>query len=511
MNLTADKRLAFALMAVRASLREFGQSLWRAVARFPLFQRGRRRSRGGARWALPALADGAARPSGQQPSLNSLSEQCQKAFADAEALLQTADNEQDGVLTDEQSQQFDALMEEYENLRAQIARRSRFREAEEATSRSTGRVTAPAQPMTGRISDMRTPAERDPWGGFRDASDFGRAVREASRPGGSVDHRLLELPKAYGVEASSPSTFHRESVGEDGGWMVPPQMRQEIWELVFEEPGIFNMTDQEPTSSNSVELLADETTPWGSSGVQAHWIGEAEQMTASKAKTEPRLTRMKKLAALVKATDEVLADAPRLNALLTRKSAQAINWKLDDSVLYGDGVNQPLGYNNSDALVVQAKDDDQEADTISVNNISAMKSRLLRVPGSTPVWIGNSDVEPQLIQLTIGQQPVYVPLDQGIQQQFDARLLGFPVRWTEHAKTLGDQGDLQLASLRGYHAIRKEGGIEAATSIHLWFDWNLTAFRWTVRVGGQPYLAEPVSPPNGTNTKSHFVVLAARD
>jgi hypothetical protein len=38
----------------------------------------------------------------------------------------------------------------------------------------------------------------------------------------------------------------------------------------------------------------------------------------------------------------------------------------------------------------------------------------------------------------------------------------------------------------------------------------LTAFRWLFRLGGQPFLSAPVTPAQGSNTRSHFIALAAR-
>jgi hypothetical protein len=46
--------------------------------------------------------------------------------------------------------------------------------------------------------------------------------------------------------------------------------------------------------------------------------------------------------------------------------------------------------------------------------------------------------------------------------------------------------------------------------MHLYFDQGVTAFRWTLRVGGQPWLSTPITRKNGSNTLSHFVTLQAR-
>ena len=71
-------------------------------------------------------------------------------------------------------------------------------------------------------------------------------------------------------------------------------------------------------------------------------------------------------------------------------------------------------------------------------------------------------------------------------------------------------GDIQLIDPKGYYGLKKQGGTKFASSIHLYFDQGLQAFRWTVRFGGQPHLKSAVSPNKGSATKSHFVTLEAR-
>jgi HK97 family phage major capsid protein len=113
--------------------------------------------------------------------------------------------------------------------------------------------------------------------------------------------------------------------------------------------------------------------------------------------------------------------------------------------------------------------------------------------------------------MTIGDQPVFVLPQAGIQNAPGGFLLGRPVIFSEHCKTLGDKGDLQLVDLGGgYYSTTKAGGTKFDTSIHLYFDYGVEAFRWTVRAGGQPFLSAAISPANGSSTKSHFVVLDAR-
>lgn len=347
--------------------------------------------------------------------------------------------------------------------------------------------------------------EQDPaqTGGFANMAEFAVAVRSACMNQG----RDSRLQRFYGA----PTNFHQEQGGSVGeGFEVPPQMRNDIWEMVFGAGDLIDLVDMEPTSQNAVQFLKDESTPWGSTGIFARWRSEGTQMDAQKLATKQQLTQLHELFCFVLATDELLEDAPRLANRLTRKAAEAIRWKASDSIGYGSGAGQPLGYFNAPCLVTVSKEGSQTADTINTTNIAKMYSRLLVFPGDSPLWLANRDIVPQLVGLTIGNQPVWTPVNSGLQGAPDGFLMGYPVRFTEHAKTLGDKGDLQLVNLKGYYATQKTGGVRFATSIHLFFDYAVQAFRWMFRIGGQPYLSAAVSPANGSSTKSHFVVLEER-
>ncbi|MCB0675015.1 MAG: hypothetical protein KDC59_23965, partial [Saprospiraceae bacterium] len=83
-------------------------------------------------------------------------------------------------------------------------------------------------------------------------------------------------------------------------------------------------------------------------------------------------------------------------------------------------------------------------------------------------------------------------------------------RFSEQCATLGDLGDVQLVNPKGYYAATRQNAPAYAESIHLFFDYNIKAFRWIFRIGGQPHLSAPVTPNKGSSTRSHFVTLAAR-
>ncbi|MAQ82243.1 MAG: phage major capsid protein [Maritimibacter sp.] len=419
----------------------------------------------------------------------------QKRLAELQAegtkILDAAESAERGLTAEEESR-FEAIEDEIKAVQSDI------KEAEKMEARkrilgglAAGTTLSPAGGTTVRDLNPETTA------GFADLGEFAVAVHAAVH-GGDRDERLVALANSH--EGGTTS-------GE--GYMLPPAHRDEIWELVNQFDEFGPMIDEEPTANRSVKLLADESTPWGATGIESYWRAEGSQMTASKLAGQERNVPLHELYTLALASEELLEDAPRLNARLSRKAAEAIAWKKNLAIVEGTGVGQPLGWFNSPAMVTVAKESGQSADTLATENIVNMYSRLLMVPGSQPFWLGNSDILPQLMTLTLGDKPVWLPPN-GLAGAPNGFILGLPLRLSEYAKTLGDLGDLQLIQPRGYYGARRASGVKYATSIHLYFDYNTQAFRWVFRYGGQPHLSAPVSPHNGTATKSHFVALAER-
>lgn len=350
-------------------------------------------------------------------------------------------------------------------------------------------------------------SEDDPKRGFKTIAEFGRAVRTLFTPGASA----AELdPRLAKIAASPPSNYMQSSGSSGEGIEVPAAFRDEIFQLAFPGDDVISMLSPEPTDKGAVDIEADETTPWGASGVQAKWRSEAVQMTGTKTDQKLRTVRLQELYAFVTASDELLSDAPRLQNRLSVKSAQAIRYKASDAVINGTGAGQPLGWMKSGALVTISKEAGQAASTVLAKNVLKMFSRLI-ADGGKPFWLAHSTTLPEIATMTIGDQPIWTPPMSGMKEAPNGLLLGLPLKYVEHCETLGTKGDLQLVNPAGYYAAVKRGeGIQFASSIHLYFDYGLQAFRWTFRIGGQPFLSAPVDPAKGTATKSHFVVLETR-
>jgi HK97 family phage major capsid protein len=170
----------------------------------------------------------------------------------------------------------------------------------------------------------------------------------------------------------------------------------------------------------------------------------------------------------------------------------------------------PLGILKAGSLIVQAKESGQATDTVLAANIAKMYSRLVIGPRANVVWLMNPDVFPQIITLTLNSNPIWIPANQGIQNAPNGLLLGRPIILTDACQGIGNQGDIVLANMRGYRAISKDAGPQLSTSMHLWFDQDIQAFKLVFRMDGGPQLTAPVTPPYSTSTRSHFVALQAR-
>ena len=349
-------------------------------------------------------------------------------------------------------------------------------------------------------AERREQADDHGWDNF---GEYAAAVVFAGNPQNrQFDERLIPMADAPG------STRVTGASGTEGGFLVPPAFSSRVREYAFDENAFLPLTSSDPIAGNSISFPVDETTPWGTSGVLAYWEGEGQLLTKSAISTEQRTMRLKKLTSLVPVTQEMVDDASLLNSRLPRLMGRAINWKTNNGIMNGSGVGLPLGLRNAlnTSLITQAKVSGQAADTIVAGNVTAMYSRNTNPGGA--YWVISPDAWPQLPLMTIGDQPVWTSNVRDAPA--GGLLLGRPVIMSDTMQTLGDAGDIGFYDFMAYDTITKSGGISFAESMHLWFDYDMVAFRATFRMDGAPAFDTPITPPNTSTTRSPFVDLAAR-
>ncbi len=441
------------------------------------------------------------------PTVEDLQANHAEILAEAEAAYEFAASEERGF-TEAEQEADDTRQARVELVERQIANAQKIREMDrtaEAIDDDNAAAAAAAEGMADAASNLvETPK---PFASFGEQL---MAVHQSAIGGRVVDQRLLDVNAA--------AQGGQEGVNADGGFLVQTDFSSELLRQVHETGVLSSETTRIPigADSNGVTMNGiDETSRVDGSrggGVQAFWTGEAGSKTKSKPTFKQITIRLEKLIGLFYATDELLQDATALEAIATREFADEFGFKVDDAIIRGDGQSKPKGVLTSGALVTVDAEDGQAATTFVAENAENMWSRMSAQNLANARWYFNQDVWPQFFQMKhdigTGGAPVFLPPG-GISGMPFGTLLGLPLQPIEQCSTLGTVGDVLLMDLSEYIMIEK-GGIETASSIHVQFTTDETAFRFVLRTNGQTKHDTVLTPAQGTNTTSPFVALATR-
>ena len=338
-----------------------------------------------------------------------------------------------------------------------------------------------------------------------------------SLAGALGDAFVGSLPAAAKAAKAAPTGLG-ESLPQFGGLLVGSDRNTSILSRIYESGQLLSRVATDPIGPNANGMTyyaEDETSRATGSrrgGVRFYWAAENSSITASRPKFREMELKLKKAGAVVYVTEEQLQDTAALESYVMRIMPEEIRWGVEDSILNGTGVGQPLGIEASGAVISVDKETGQLADTVVAENIVKMWARLWAPSKQRAIWLISQDVEPQLIMMSmavgVGGMMVYMPPG-GLSAAPYGTLFGKPVIVHESADNLGDAGDIQLIDPTQYQMIEK-GGIQSASSIHVRFLQGESVFRFIWRVDGQPIWNSALTPANGGATVSPYVNLAAR-
>lgn len=423
-------------------------------------------------------------------------EQMRARLAEIAALLEGIEPGAEGYSAEQQTQ-VDELNAEFDSLNKQLETAEKVEAMKAKASSSAGRKTstsAPAAPAP-RVEVSASRQER--FGGFNTAGEWLMAVKKAGQTG-ELDQRFKNAA-AY------------EKVGEDGGFLVPEEISAAILKKMAGDESLMSRTTAIQVGGNNLTINVDENQPWNG-GVQAYWTAEGASITESKPAFKQASWRLQKLAALVKATDELLDDATALESYIMASAPNAIMHQVNKSIINGNGVGKPLGIIQSPFTVTVSKEGSQSADTVLAANVLKMYARMFPGSRANAAWYINPAVEEQLRLMVDGNdQYIYLAPGSQMNQTPYGSLLGRPViPLMGGMPALGDLGDIIFADLSYYYMIRKAAGVKSATSIHLHFDKEITSFRFSMRLDGKCPFQSPVTTEFGSYQMSAFVQLEAR-
>ena len=425
------------------------------------------------------------------------------------------------TLDDKGEKREDVTMEEYGKVQGLLDQQDELVnmiKTEERMEKSREELREPVEePVT-----KETPVE-DNTKGFRTFGDYIQAVMLAGMPRGHVvtKNSIGEEMRSGYVHpylTERAASGMSESLPQDGGYLVQTQYVDELMKKVYQTGVLAGKCRKFKIGPNANSLKIpgiDETSRadgsrWG--GIRAYWQEEASEKTKSAPKFRVINLQLNKLVGLCYATDELVQDTTALASLINETFAKEFAFKIDDAIINGTGVGQPLGLLNCNALVAVAKETGQAATTFLAENVEKMYARMWGPSLGNSTWYINQDVWPAIFQLhhAVGTAgvPLFVPAG-GINKSPNGTLLGRPIQPIEHCQTLGTKGDVYFADLSEY-LLADKGGLEGASSIHVRFIYDELTLRFVYRLDGQPAWSAALTPYKGSNTQSPYIALAVR-
>ncbi|MFD3802638.1 phage major capsid protein [Streptomyces sp. NPDC058619] len=341
-------------------------------------------------------------------------------------------------------------------------------------------------------------------GKFENAADYFRHAWHLNRDPQALA-KMDELRNAYS-----------SVIPADGGFLVPETLRSQLLQIALEESVVRPRATVVPMETARVPFpMIDSTTNVGSvfGGMVGYWGEEGAALVESNPKFARAVLDAKKLTGFAVVPNELLQDSLiSFSSLIETLWPQALAHFEDLAFMSGTGVGEPLGFLGAanPAGVAVTKETGQTADTIVVENVIKMYSRMLPSSLSRGIWVCSPEAIPELYTMALsvgtGGGPVMLT---NVAGPAPMTIFGRPLVVAEKAGRLGDRSDLCFVDL-SYYLIGDRQQMTAASSTEYKFGNDQTAYRIIQRVDGRPWLQSPITPANGGPTLSPFVEIADR-
>ena len=400
-------------------------------------------------------------------------------------------------LTAEETAQYDQIAAEVAKLDQAIAREAALEQLE-----ADARQPLPA--VAAAIGRQNAPPGPEAKKEFETFAEYLHAVRFNAN-----DQRLAGL-----YNEVQPRGEQRMDTGSTGGFAIPTQFRSTLLAVegapaVIRPRATVIPAGSPPDASITMPAL-DQTG--ATDNVYGGVVVEKTNEGGDKPETEFALRQVtlepQEMAGYLEATDKLLRNWTAAASLIERLFRNAMFAAEDNEFLRGNGIGGPLGALNAGATYVVPR---STAGTIVFDDVVNMLARLLQRGGS-PVWMASRSVMPHILRLrNLSGSPavgdgalVYQP---SLQPGIPDMLMGYPIIWHERSPSVGNEGDLLLADW-SYYLIKDGSGPFVASSEHVKFRQNKTAFKIFWTVDGQPWLTAPFTDEGGCDV-SPFVALGA--
>lgn len=403
-------------------------------------------------------------------------------------------SEIDGM--DQTAENFEAKVNEAKDLKLSI-------DKAEATAKDLADLKQSAQtfpkskvleqPKQSHVTKVEDGISHDPKCGFENAGEFLNSVYK-NQNNISADKRLIHIEQTAGTHNTISD-----------GLMIPAEFAQGLLinQSGITEDWISNLVIEQTSSNAKTFKRSSANTLGGSVGLTASYEQENTQMTSTKEVFETATLQVHKLYAYSEVTEEDLEDIAWLQGHLQVQAPKVMRKKFAEKVIDGTGTGLPLGMfntNNANKISVTRN----TSGTVKAEDIAAMYARFIVEPNDGAFWLINRDVLAKLPLMTVGDEAI--TWEPYFRNGMVGMMNGLPVYQSELCSALNTAGDVRLINPQGYRVLEKTGGSKFASSIHVKFDYDRTAFRWTHRISGMPWCNDVYTPTNGS-TLSPFVEL----
>ncbi len=350
-------------------------------------------------------------------TIKELREKRTKVWNDAKAFLDERRNES-GVLSPEDSEAYDRMENEINNLGKEISRMERAAEIEKQLNEPT------SEPLTGQPGAMKDKEKKH----GRASDEYRKAALDAMRS-----------------NFKNVSNVLQEGVDTDGGYLVPEEWDSRLIDVLEEENIMRGLATKITTSGlHRINLTANKPA--------AAWIEEGGELTFGDATFDQITMDAYKLHVAIKVTEELLYDnAFGLEGYITTQFGKALANAEEDAFLNGDGSGKPTGLFTSATV-------SDTVDEINSDSLISLVYSLKRPYRKNASFIMN-DATISAIRKLKDNNEMYI-WQPSYQAGEPDRVLGYAVHTSAYAPTnavafgdykyynIGDRGTRSFAELR---------------------------------------------------------------
>lgn len=346
-------------------------------------------------------------------------------------------------------------------------------------------------------------------GGFKSMGDCANTWLRARKGDFEASRKISKYGQHIQTKATGMSIGGGS--GHQGGDLVPQEWADNLWKLAFDNvPDLLGMCTRYEMR-NQIENIPAWVQASAATGITASVIAEASAITATVGATANVQLSLKKGAALVNASDELLRfNAYNLQSVIEQVVPERIRFLTNNSIVNGtdSGVNL---VGNATTITVIASNPGH----IEYTDILKMEAALFdNFEGPDTVWLTNKSTLPELYTLAFPSRSATTPIPAfspgGFNDQLGAKpkgeLLGRKIYTVENVPGLGSRGSLILANFKSLAA--GYTGLIADSTPFLYFDLAQDTFRFLFYFNTVNPLTSVYTRADGSKA-SNLVILSA--